>query len=50
MVEVESSRGAQEQGSPAPPGFVNVNNRLIPEDTPLADGDYVVLARQPVRI
>ncbi|PSC74447.1 Guanosine-3, 5 -bis(diphosphate) 3 -pyrophosphohydrolase [Micractinium conductrix] len=25
--------------------LVNVNNRLVPEDTPLADGDYVVLSR-----
>lgn len=50
MVEVEAPRGVQEQGMAAPPGFVNVNNRLVPEGTPLADGDYVVLARQPVRI
>lgn len=30
--------------------LVNVNNRLVPEETPLADGDYVVLARDRVRI
>ncbi|KAL4431494.1 hypothetical protein ABPG75_006750 [Micractinium tetrahymenae] len=34
-----------------PPGLlVNVNNRLVPEETPLLDGDYVVLSRDRVRI
>ena len=28
---------------PPPPVAVNVNNRLVPPDTPLADGDFVVL-------
>ncbi|KAL4419556.1 hypothetical protein ABPG77_006887 [Micractinium sp. CCAP 211/92] len=37
--------------TPAPPGLlVNVNNRLVPEETPLLDGDYVVLSRDRVRI
>ena len=30
--------------------LVNVNNRLVPEETPLFDGDYVVLSRDRVRI
>jgi hypothetical protein len=30
--------------------LVNVNNRLVPEETPLFDGDYVVLSRDKVRI
>ncbi len=30
--------------------LVNVNNRLVPEETPLLDGDYVVLSRDRVRI
>ena len=32
------------------PLLVNVNNRLVPEETPLADGDYVVLSRDKVKI
>ncbi|KAL4853513.1 putative GTP diphosphokinase RSH1 [Chlorella vulgaris] len=28
--------------------LVNVNNRLVPEETPLFDGDYVVLSRDKV--
>jgi hypothetical protein len=36
---------------PAPPQqLVNVNNRLVPEETPLYDGDYVVLSRDRVKI
>ena len=30
--------------------LVNVNNRLVPEETLLFDGDYVVLSRDRVRI
>jgi ppGpp synthetase/RelA/SpoT-type nucleotidyltranferase len=30
--------------------LVNVNNRLVPEDTTLVDGDYVVVGRQPLKI
>lgn len=29
---------------------VNVNNRLVPEDTILNDGDLVILAREKVKI
>lgn len=37
--------------APLPAGLlVNVNNRLVPEETPLLDGDYVVLSRDRVRI
>jgi hypothetical protein len=37
-------------GSLASSLLVNVNNRLVPEETPLSDGDYVVLSRDRVRI
>lgn len=30
--------------------LINVNNRLVPEDTVLNDGDLVILAREKVRI
>lgn len=45
------SSAALDPGSQPPPGLlVNVNNRLVPEETPLIDGDYVVLSRDRVRI
>lgn len=30
--------------------MVNVNNRLVPEETPLNDGDLVILARDKLKI
>lgn len=30
--------------------LVNVNNRLVPEETPLSDGDLVVLSRELLKI
>ena len=30
--------------------MVNVNNRLVPEDTVLQDGDFVVLSRELLSI
>ena len=30
--------------------MVNVNNRLVPEETPLRDGDLVILAREKLKI
>ena len=39
-----SARGADRAPVPPPPPVaINVNNRLVPPDTPLADGDFVVL-------
>ena len=35
---------------PPPRDLVNVNNRLVPGDTPLADGDLVVLTRELLKI
>ncbi|PRW20358.1 GTP diphosphokinase chloroplastic isoform X1 isoform A [Chlorella sorokiniana] len=37
-------------GSLASSLLVNVNNRLVPEETPLSDGDYVVLSRDRERL
>lgn len=30
--------------------YINVNNRLVPEDTLLNDGDLVILTREKVKI
>ena len=46
--------GSPRQHMPPPPQqvrrLVNVNNRLVPEETPLSDGDLVVLSRELLKI
>ncbi len=37
-------------GNPRVVPMVNVNNRLVPEDTVLNDGDLVILTREKVKI
>lgn len=31
-------------------GLVNVNNKLVPDSTPLRNGDYIVLSRHLINI
>lgn len=41
----------QQQAGASPEGqLVNVNNRLVSEDTVLQDGDLVILAREKIKI
>jgi hypothetical protein len=43
---------ARQQGASSAVGqqLVNVNNRLVSEDTVLQDGDLVILAREKIKI
>eukprot|EP00887_Chlorella_sp_A99_P008297 scaffold12.g8297.t1 len=45
-------RSTRGRAGPAPASrdLVNVNNRLVPADTPLSDGDLVVLSRELLKI
>jgi molybdopterin converting factor small subunit len=40
----------QQAGLAADAQLVNVNNRLVSEDTVLQDGDLVILAREKIKI
>ena len=53
VIRAEGRIEIVEPGRPRARGdarLVNVNNRLVPPDTPLGDGDFVVLSSGLLRI
>ncbi|KAK9787997.1 hypothetical protein WJX73_010236 [Symbiochloris irregularis] len=51
--QVLKTRGAIEicqEGVESSEGLVNVNNKLVPDSTPLKNGDYIVLSRHLINI